>query len=135
MALLQMGCSYKHYIMSLNDSKHNTLKMKMGEREQDTHTLAASTLKQASTRGEHQLTLAARYFNMASDQEVWHKVIFICFCFPQSILSAPHCFMAVHYNYRKNHKSEYMTLLCVFVVNNSFTLDYARHYKLLKASL
>lgn len=30
MALLQMRCSYKHYIMSLNHSKHNTLKMKLG---------------------------------------------------------------------------------------------------------
>lgn len=57
MALLQMGCSHKHYIMSLNHSKHKkTMKLKWGKKaserkrkkegEQDTHTSAPSPLKQ-----------------------------------------------------------------------------------------
>lgn len=81
MALLQMRCSYKHYIMSLNHSKHNTLKMKLGgkknvrEKEQDTHTSAPSKLKRAFRGGRHRQLQGISMFNMAFDQEVRDKKV------------------------------------------------------------
>lgn len=73
MALFQMGCSHKRYIMSLNVSKHNTLDMKWGERESKTPTQLHHPLSKHSQEESVGSRCLQGVSAFCSDQEVRHE--------------------------------------------------------------
>lgn len=81
MALLQMGCSHKHYIMSLNHSKYKKiLKLKLGKKEESKtpthlHHLHSNKLSHEACIGSYCLQ-GISTFNTAFNQKVSLKRLF-----------------------------------------------------------